>query len=108
MDKKSKKKASAKRKEIAKATVSGTDFEPQQTEQEVANMEVDLPLGTSLLQNKKLGVGIMHQLLFDVDSDTMNEGWIQSHLDEFMWDGLKVCLLNPWILIFITNFCLKG
>ena len=52
--------------------------------------------------------GIMRQLLSDVDSDTVNEGWIQSHLDEFIWDGLKVCHLNPWIPFFITDFCLKG
>ena len=103
VDEKSKKKAPAKRKEVAKATVSEIDVEPQQTEQEETNVDVDvdLPLGMSILQNKKLSVGIMIP-------NTVNEGRIQSHLDELMWDGLKVCLLNPWIQIFITDFCLKG
>ncbi|GMN69160.1 hypothetical protein TIFTF001_038211 [Ficus carica] len=44
---------------------------------------------TSLLQNKSIGAGIMRQLLSDVDSEAINEGRIQSHLDELLWDGLK-------------------
>ncbi|GMN51473.1 hypothetical protein TIFTF001_020624 [Ficus carica] len=70
VDEKSKKKAPAKRKELAKATISKTDVKPQQTEQEEVNVEVDLPPRMSLFQNKKLSVGIMRQLLSDVDSDT--------------------------------------
>ena len=76
MDKKSKKKAPAKRKEVAKATVSETDIEPQQIEKVEANIKVDLPSGTSLVQNKKLSIRIMRQLLSDVDSDTVKEGQI--------------------------------
>ncbi|GMN47317.1 hypothetical protein TIFTF001_016500 [Ficus carica] len=91
-DEKPKRKVPAKRKKATKATTSETDAEPRSSKQEDKNVEVDLPLGTSLLQNKRLGVGIMRQLLSDVDFDTINEGRIQSHLDEFVWDGLNSTL----------------
>ncbi|GMN73966.1 hypothetical protein TIFTF001_052291 [Ficus carica] len=63
--------------------------EPQITNKEEANVEVNFPPGRILLQSKKLGVQTMRQLLTDVDMDTMNNGRIQGHLDEFSWDGLK-------------------
>ncbi|GMN61291.1 hypothetical protein TIFTF001_030442 [Ficus carica] len=68
-------------------------------EEEEANVEVNLLPWTSLLQNKKLSVGIMRQLLTDVDSDMVNESQIQSHVDEFTWDGLK-CILRGMRLIY--------
>ncbi|GMN19240.1 hypothetical protein TIFTF001_045151 [Ficus carica] len=89
MDEKPKRKVPAKRKKSTKASTSETDVELRSSKHEDQNIEVDLPPGTSLLQNKRLGVGIMCQLLSDDDSDTINEGRIQSHLDEFLWDGLK-------------------
>ncbi|GMN51247.1 hypothetical protein TIFTF001_020400 [Ficus carica] len=70
VDEKSKRKALAKRKEPAKAIVPESNVEPQLTEEEEVNVEVNLPRGTSLFQNKKLSVQIMHQLLTDVDTDT--------------------------------------
>lgn len=55
---------------------------------------MNLPQGTSLLHSKKLGVQLIRQLITDVDMDMVNSGWIQDHLDEFSWDGLKVCSSN--------------
>ncbi|GMN48554.1 hypothetical protein TIFTF001_017719 [Ficus carica] len=42
--------------------------------------------GRAFFKKKDL---IMRQLLSDVDSDIINGGQIQSHLDEFLWNGLK-------------------
>ncbi|GMN33542.1 hypothetical protein TIFTF001_044809 [Ficus carica] len=56
-----------------------------------------MPPGISLLHNKKLGVQIIRHLITDVDMDTMNDGWIQDHLNEFSWDGLKVVKLRERI-----------
>lgn len=53
------------------------------TVEEEVNVEVNLPPGTSLLQNKKLGIKIMCQLLTNVDMDTVNDSRIQGHLDDF-------------------------
>ncbi|GMN58511.1 hypothetical protein TIFTF001_027600 [Ficus carica] len=92
VDEKSKKKVPAKRKKAVKATTSETEVEFRLSKQEEANIEVKLPLGRSLLQIKELSVGIMHQLLSDVDTDTINEGRIQNHLNEFICDGLKSTL----------------
>ncbi|GMN23839.1 hypothetical protein TIFTF001_040502 [Ficus carica] len=89
-DKKLKRKVPAKRKKTSKVSTFKMDVEPRGSLQEGQKIKVDLPPGTSILQNKRFGVGIMRQLLSDVDSDTINEGRIQSHLDEFLWDGLKM------------------
>ena len=59
VDEKSKKKALAKGKKITKAITSETDIELRRSKQMEMNVEVDLPLGMSLLQNKELSVGIM-------------------------------------------------
>lgn len=63
-----------KKKEQVKANVPMSSNEPQIAKEEETSVEVSLPLGTSLLHNKKLGVQIMRQLLTDVDMDTMNDG----------------------------------
>ncbi|GMN20300.1 hypothetical protein TIFTF001_048727 [Ficus carica] len=68
----------------------------KQKEDEV-NLEVNLPPGISHIHNKKLGVQIIRHLITDVDMDTVNDGWIQDHLDEFSWDGLKVVELRERI-----------
>ena len=91
MDKKPKRKVPARKKDMVKAIVPESNVEPQLTEKEETNVDVNLPPGTSLLQDKRLGIQIMHQLLTIVDMDTVNEGQIQIHLDDFWWDGLKVC-----------------
>ncbi|GMN68358.1 hypothetical protein TIFTF001_037434 [Ficus carica] len=89
-DEKPKRKVPAKRKKMSKAYTSETDLDLHSSKQEDKNIEADLPPGTSLFQNKSINVGIMRQLLSDVDSDAINEGRIQSHLDEFLWDADKV------------------
>ena len=94
MDEKPRRKVPAKRKKITKASTFETDIERCGNIQGEQSIEVDLPPGTSLLQNKNLGAGIMRQLLSDVDLDTIDKDRIKSHLDEFLWDGLKVCLFN--------------
>lgn len=85
MDEKPKRKTRATKKETAKAIIPETNVEPQLTEEEEVNVE-NLPPGMSLLQNKKLGLQIMCQLLTGINMVTVNEGRIQSHLDV-----LKVC-----------------
>lgn len=107
VDKKPKKKVLAKRKKTSKATTSETDVEPRGFKQGDEHVEVEMPPRASLLQNKRLNVGIMHQLLSNVDTDTINECRIQSHLNELLWDGLKVSLLNLRIQNLKTNYCLE-
>ncbi|GMN24495.1 hypothetical protein TIFTF001_049154 [Ficus carica] len=41
----------------------------------------------------------MRQLLTDIDMDTVNDGRIQGHLNEFSWEGLK-CILRGMELIY--------
>ncbi|GMN55244.1 hypothetical protein TIFTF001_024373 [Ficus carica] len=91
---KPKRKVPAKRKKASKASTSETDAELRKSKQDDQSIEVNLPPEASLLQNRDLGVGIMRQLLSDVDLDTINGGRIQNHLDELLWDGLKIRLLN--------------
>ncbi|GMN59335.1 hypothetical protein TIFTF001_028422 [Ficus carica] len=88
-DKKPKRKVPAKRKKIAKTSTSETDVERHDSIKEDKGIEVDLPQGISLFQNKSIGAGIMRQLLSDVDVKAINVGRIQNHLDELLWDGLK-------------------
>ncbi|GMN24525.1 hypothetical protein TIFTF001_049153 [Ficus carica] len=88
---KAKEKVPTKKKEPVKAIDPELNSEPQITNKEEADVEMNFPLGRILLQSKKLGVQTMRQLLTDVDMDTVNNGRIQGHLDEFSWDGLKVC-----------------
>ena len=57
-----------------------------------------------LLHDKKLSIQIICQLLTDVNMDTVNDGRIQDHLDEFLWDGLKVCLPDFLTLAFVINY----
>ena len=57
-------------------------------------MEVELPPRVSLLQDKMTGVGLMRQLLSEADSDILNEGRVQNHLDDLLWDGLKAHICN--------------
>lgn len=53
-------------------------------EEEEADVEVNLPLGTSLLHNKELTIRLIRQLFRDVDMALVSDGWIQDHLDEFL------------------------
>ena len=94
MDEKPKREVLANRIKTLKSPISGKDIEPRRSKQEDQGIEVDLPPGISLLQNRDISVRIMCQLLSDVDLDTINDGRIHDHLDDLLWDGLKVCLQN--------------
>ena len=102
-DEKPKRKVPAKRKKMSKASTSKAHVEHSGSMQIDQKIEVDLPPGISLLENMDLSVGIMRQLLSDADLDTINEGRIQNHLDDLLWDGLKVCLLKPLNLNFVNH-----
>ncbi|GMN49580.1 hypothetical protein TIFTF001_018746 [Ficus carica] len=97
------KKALMKKKEQVKAIVPESSNEPQITKDEETDLEVNLPLGTSLLYNKKLGFQILRQLLTDVNMDTVNDGRIYEHLDEFLWDSLKSILRGMGLIYRFTN-----
>ncbi|GMN51350.1 hypothetical protein TIFTF001_020501 [Ficus carica] len=99
VDEKPKKKVPTRKKDTAKAIFPESNIEPQLAKKEEINGEVNLPPRMSLLQDEKLGVHIMRQLLTDVDMDTVNEGRVQSHLDDFSLDGLK-CILRGMGLIY--------
>ncbi|GMN55639.1 hypothetical protein TIFTF001_024758 [Ficus carica] len=88
-DGKPKRKIQAKKKKASKAASPETNVELGKSEQDDKSIGVNLPPGTSLLQNRKLSVEIMHQLLSDVDLETINAGRIPNHLDDLLWDGLK-------------------
>ena len=53
-------------------------------------VEVDLPPRLSLLHDKQASVDIARQLLSEVDAETLNQGPLQHHMDEIMWDTMKV------------------
>ena len=52
-----------------------------------------MPSGLSLLDDKKSSIEVMRQLLSEVDLETISSGRIADHLDDLLWDGLKVRLL---------------
>ncbi|GMN62685.1 hypothetical protein TIFTF001_031767 [Ficus carica] len=88
-DGKPKRKIPAKRKKASKATSLKMKAELGKSEQADQSIGVNLPPGTSLLQNTKLSVEIMCQLLSDVDLETINAVRIPNHLDDILWDSLK-------------------
>ena len=91
---KPKRKLPAKRKKSSKAHSLETNVELGKSDQPDQKIRVNLPPGTSLLQDRKLSVEIMCQLLSDVDLETINTGRIPNHVDDLLWDGLKVCLYH--------------
>ncbi|GMN66446.1 hypothetical protein TIFTF001_035532 [Ficus carica] len=80
---KGKRKVSAKRNKKSKVTTPELDVKGPK-------VEVDLPPRVRLLQDKQTSVDIMRQLLSEADADTLNQGPLQSHLDDLLWDGLKI------------------
>ncbi|GMN68392.1 hypothetical protein TIFTF001_037447 [Ficus carica] len=85
-DDKLRRKVPAERKN---ASTSETNAKQRNSEKDDQSILVNLPRGASLLQNRKLSVEIMRQLLFDIDLETINSGRIPNHLDDLLWDGLK-------------------
>ena len=90
-DGKLKRKIPAKRKKSSKAHSPETNVELGKFDQPEQKIGVNLPLGTSFLQDRKLSVKIMCQLLLDVDLETINTGRIPNHVDDLLCDSLKVC-----------------
>ncbi|GMN47401.1 hypothetical protein TIFTF001_016571 [Ficus carica] len=88
-DGKPKRKIPAKRKKSSKAPSPETNIELGKSDKVDQKIGVNLPPGTSLLQDRKMSVEIMRQLLSDVDLETINTGRIPSHVDDLLWDGLK-------------------
>ncbi|GMN36613.1 hypothetical protein TIFTF001_042474 [Ficus carica] len=80
---KDKRKVLAKRNKKSKVATPEPDVEGPKVEE-------DLPPRVKLLQDKQTSVDIMRQLLSEADADTLNQGPLQSHLDDLLWDGLKI------------------
>ncbi|GMN62973.1 hypothetical protein TIFTF001_032051 [Ficus carica] len=87
---KGKRKVPAKRNKRSKIATPETNVEPHASQPGNKQVEVDLSPSVSLLQDKETSVRIMRQLLSEVDSNILNEGRFQNHLDDLLWDGLKV------------------
>ncbi|GMN55538.1 hypothetical protein TIFTF001_024650 [Ficus carica] len=51
---------------------------------ECARVEVDLPPRVSILDDRQTSVDIARQLLSEVDAETLNQGPLQSHMDDIM------------------------
>ncbi|GMN21858.1 hypothetical protein TIFTF001_045565 [Ficus carica] len=81
-DGKPKRKIPKKRKKSSKAASPETNVEQGKSKQDVQRIGVNLPPGTSLLQDRKLSVEIMRQLLSDVDLETINSGRVPNHVDD--------------------------
>ncbi|GMN46098.1 hypothetical protein TIFTF001_015278 [Ficus carica] len=71
--------------------------------EEEADIEVNLPPGTSLLENKKLIVQLIRQLFTNADMDLVSDSQIQDHFDEFSWDGVKCILRGMGLIYYSTN-----
>ena len=84
------KKVLAKRNKRSKLSSPVSNVEPQASKPADNHVEVDLSPNVSLLRDKETSVNIMKQLLSEADSDILNEGPLQNHLDDLLWDGLKV------------------
>ncbi|GMN36622.1 hypothetical protein TIFTF001_042476 [Ficus carica] len=80
---KPKRKVLAKRSKKSKAATPDMDVEGPK-------IELDLPPSVSILQDRQAGVDIARQLLSDADAEYMKQGLPQSHMDDIMWDIMKV------------------
>ncbi|GMN23778.1 hypothetical protein TIFTF001_043726 [Ficus carica] len=80
---KPKRKVPAKRSKKSKVAIP-------ETEVEGPKVEVDLPPSVSILQDRQTSVDIARQLFSDADAEIMRQGLPQSHLDDIMWETMKV------------------
>ncbi|GMN58183.1 hypothetical protein TIFTF001_027282 [Ficus carica] len=87
---KAKRKVPAKRNKKSKVATPEPDIEPRADHQGDQQVEVELPPRLSLLEDRKAGVELVRQLLSEADANIMYEGRLQNHLDDLLWDGLKV------------------
>ncbi|GMN69678.1 hypothetical protein TIFTF001_038725 [Ficus carica] len=93
---KAKRKVSVKRNKKSKVATPEPDVEG-------LKVEVDLPPKVRLLQDKQTSVDVMWQLLSEADVDTLNQGPLQSHLDDLLWDGLKINVRAMGLFYRTTN-----
>ncbi|GMN35831.1 hypothetical protein TIFTF001_042295 [Ficus carica] len=80
---KPKRKVPAKRSKKSKVAIPETDVEGPR-------IEVDLPPSVSILQDRQTSVDIARQLFSDADAEIMRQGLPQSHLDDIMWETMKI------------------
>ncbi|GMN57869.1 hypothetical protein TIFTF001_026969 [Ficus carica] len=85
---KSKRKVPAKRSRKSKVPIPETDVEGPR-------VEVDLPPRVSILQDRQTSVDIARQLFSDADAEMMKQGPPQSHMDDIMWETMKI---NVWTM----------
>ncbi|GMN19697.1 hypothetical protein TIFTF001_042911 [Ficus carica] len=80
---KAKKKLPAKRKQKSKIASPESDVE-------CPRVKVDLPPRVSILDDRQTSVDIARQLLFEVDAETLNQGPLQRHMDDILWENMKI------------------
>ncbi|GMN22578.1 hypothetical protein TIFTF001_040290 [Ficus carica] len=80
---KPKRKVPAKRSKKSKVAIPETDVEGPL-------VEVDLPPSVSILHDRRTSVDIARQLFSDADAENMRQGLPQSHLDDIMWEVMKI------------------
>ncbi|GMN25450.1 hypothetical protein TIFTF001_047725 [Ficus carica] len=80
---KPKRKVPAKRSKKSKVAIPETDSEDPR-------IEVDLPPSVSILHDRETSVDIARQLFSDADAEFMKQGPPQSHLDDIMWETMKI------------------
>ncbi|GMN66686.1 hypothetical protein TIFTF001_035746 [Ficus carica] len=80
---KPKRKVSAKRSKKSKVPIPETDVDGPR-------VEVDLPPRVSILQDRQTSVDIARQLFSDADAEIMKQGPPQSHMDDIMWETMKI------------------
>ncbi|GMN22944.1 hypothetical protein TIFTF001_043604 [Ficus carica] len=85
---KPKRKVPAKRSRKSKVAIPETDVEG-------LRIEVDLPPSVSILQDRQTSVDIARQLFSDADAEIMKQGPPQSHMDDIMWETMKI---NVWTM----------
>ncbi|GMN66222.1 hypothetical protein TIFTF001_035287 [Ficus carica] len=84
----------AKKKLPAKRKLKSKIASPEPVVQ-CPRVEVDLPPRVSILDDRQMSVDIARQLLSEVDAETLNQGPLQSHMDDIMWETIKI---NVWTM----------
>ncbi|GMN73404.1 hypothetical protein TIFTF001_052172 [Ficus carica] len=74
----------AKRSKKSKVGTPEMDVEPRVVDGEDPQADVDLSPNVRLLEDKKMSVRIMNQLLSDADAEMLSRGSLHSHLDDLL------------------------
>ncbi|GMN25939.1 hypothetical protein TIFTF001_046004 [Ficus carica] len=80
---KPKRKVPAKRSKKSKVPIPEMDVEGPR-------VEVDLPPRVRILRDRQSSVNIARQLFSDADAEIMKQGPPQSHMDDIMWETMKI------------------